>query len=294
MKLSLRLLLPFALFLALVLQPQTARADDPKEILLWPDGAPGSEGKTEPEKVVTSGSGERTVSSVHKPSITPFLPAKEKATGAAVLVIPGGGHSKLCVDHEGVFVAHWLTEHGIAAFVLKHRLAREPGTTYTIKDHALADTRRALQLIRSRAGEWNVDPVRLGAMGFSAGGELVAQACMTPVAGRADAADVIDRQSAVPAFQALIYPGRSGDIIPSKDAPPAFLACGEKDRQDIAEGLAEVYLRFKRAGASAELHVYAGAPHGFGFRPNMQGTVAGWPDRFAEWLKGRGLLAAKS
>jgi endo-1,4-beta-xylanase len=294
MKLSSRLLLPFAALLALLLHSQTARAEDPKEILLWPDGAPGSEGKTEPEKVVTSAGGERTVSSVHKPSITPFLPAKEKATGAAVLVIPGGGHSKLCVDHEGVFVAHWLTDHGIAAFVLKHRLAREPGSTYTIKDHAMADTRRALQLIRSRAGEWNVDPARLGAMGFSAGGELVAQACMTPVAGRADAADAIERQSAVPSFQALIYPGRSGDILPSKDAPPAFLACGERDRQDIAEGLAEVYLRFKRAGASAELHVYAGVPHGFGFRPNMQGAVAGWLDRFAEWLKGRGLLAAKS
>jgi acetyl esterase/lipase len=290
MKSSLRLLLPFAAFFVLLFNPQAARAEDPKEILLWPDGAPGSEGKVEPEKVVTSGNGERTVSSVHKPSITPFLPAKEKATGVAVLVIPGGGHSKLCIDHEGVFVAHWLTDHGIAAFMLKHRLAREPGSTYTIKDHAMADTRRALQLIRSRAAEFGIDPARLGAMGFSAGGELVAQACMTPIAGKADAADPIERQSAVPAFQALIYPGRSGDIQPSKDAPPAFLACGEKDRQDIAEGLAEVYLRFKRAGASAELHVYAGVPHGFGLRPKMQGAVAGWPDRFVEWLKGRGVV----
>src|SRR4051812_8455985 len=103
MKLSLRLLLPFAAFFALFFHSQAARGEDPKEILLWPDGAPGSEGKTDPEKVENSASGERTVSSVHKPSITPFLPAKDKATGASVLVIPGGGHSKLCVDHEGVF-----------------------------------------------------------------------------------------------------------------------------------------------------------------------------------------------
>ena len=271
----------------------SALADSPNEILLWPGGAPGSEGKTDAEKVVTSASGERNVSSIHKPSITPFLPSPAKATGAAVLVIPGGGHSKLCVDHEGGNVAQWLADHGIAAFVLKHRLAREEGSTYTIEGHALADTQRALRLIRSRASEWGVDPARLGAIGFSAGGELVALACMRPGDGKADATDAIERQNARPAFQALIYPGRSGDIMPAKDSPPAFLACGEKDRTDIAEGLADVYLRFKRAGASAELHVFAGVGHGFGLRAGMKGPVAGWPDRFAEWLDARGLLSAK-
>ena len=280
--------------LLLALTASIALADDaPKEILLWPDGAPGSEGKTAPEKVVASANGERQVSSIHKPSITPFLPAKEIANGAAVLVIPGGGHRVLCVDHEGENVARWLTAHGIAAFVLKHRLAREEGSTYTIQEHAFADTQRAMRLIRARAAEWSVDPARLGAMGFSAGGELVALACMNAGEGKADAADPIERQNARPAFQALIYPGRSGDVVPTKDAPPAFLACGEKDRQDIAEGLPEMYLRFKRAGASAELHVYAGVGHGFGLRDGMRGPVAAWPERFAEWLDSRALLAAK-
>src|SRR5207253_7492529 len=125
---------------------------------LWPNGAPGSEGKTDPEMVKTSGGGERQVSSVHKPSITPFLPAKDKANGCAVLVIPGGGHSVLCVDHEGTFVAQFLAERGIAAFVLKHRLAREKGSTYTIDGHAVPDAQRAIRLIRSRAAEWNIDP----------------------------------------------------------------------------------------------------------------------------------------
>jgi len=260
-------------------------------ILLWPGGAPGSEGKTEPEKVTTSSGGERTVTGVNAPSITPFLPAKDKASGAAVLVIPGGGHSKLCVDHEGDNVARWLSDHGVAAFVLRYRLARESGSTYTIEGHAVPDTQRAIRLIRSRAAEWGIDPQRVGAIGFSAGGELVAQACMRPGDGKTDAADPIEHEKARPSFQGLIYPGRSGDILPTPDAPPAFLACGEKDRQDIAEGLAEVYLRFKRAGASAEFHVYAGVGHGFGYRATTKGPVAGWPDRFQEWLGERGFLS---
>jgi len=178
----------------------SALAAEPAFIPLWPRGAPGSDGKTAPEKVETSKSGERNVSSIHAPSITPFLPAPDKANGAAVLVIPGGGHSKLCIDHEGVNVANWLTEHGIAAFMLKHRLAREPGSTYTIAEHAFADTQRALRLIRSRAAEWHVDPARLGAIGFSAGGELVALAAMKPADGRVNSPDSIELQSARIAF----------------------------------------------------------------------------------------------
>jgi acetyl esterase/lipase len=267
-------------------------ADAPKEIPLWPLGAPGSEGKTEPEKVVTSGSGERNVSSIHNPTITPYLPAAGKGNGAAMLVIPGGGHSKLCVDHEGVNIAQWLADRGIAAFVLKHRLAREQGSTYTIEGHALPDTQRAIQFIRSRAKEWSIDPMRLGAMGFSAGGELVALAWMRPNVGKPESTDPVEVQDSSPAFQALIYPGRSGDIVPTKDAPPAFLLCGEKDRKDISEGLAEVYLRFKRAGASAEFHVYADAGHGFGFRSTMKPPVASWPERMLDWMNAKGFTQA--
>ena len=277
--------LPFLLLALIVPLASAASAQDaPKEILLWPGGAPGSEGKAEPEKIATSKSGERQISSIHKPSITRFLPAKGTANGVAVLVIPGGGHKVLCVDHEGENVARWLAARGIAACVLKHRLAREEGSTYTIQEHALADTQRAMRLIRSRADKWAIDPARLGAIGFSAGGELVALASMSPNEGKADAEDVVERQNARPAFQALIYPGRSGDIQPGADAPPAFLVCGEKDRQDISEGLAETYLRFKRAGASAELHIFAGVGHGFGLRDGMKGPVAAWPERFADWL----------
>jgi acetyl esterase/lipase len=264
------------------------------EILLWPDGAPGSEGKTAPEAVVTNAAGERQVSSVHQPSITPFLPPKDQATGAAVLVIPGGGHRLLSFDSEGINVAKWLADRGIAAFVLKHRLAREAGSTYTIEGHALPDTQRALRLIRSRASEWGIDPERLGGMGFSAGGECVTLAWMRPAEGSADAPDPIDRLNGRPSFQALIYPGRSEDIQPDKNSPPAFLLSSANDRKDISEGLAEVYLRFKRVGVPAELHIYATGGHGFGLRATQRGALAGWPDRFLEWLDSQHLLTPKN
>jgi endo-1,4-beta-xylanase len=197
----------------------------------------------------------------------------------------------LAIDHEGHAVGRWLRERGIAGFVLKYRLAREEGSTYTIEGHALRDTERAVRLVRSRAAEWDVDPARVGVLGFSAGGELAQRVSQKPGDGAADAADAIDRQNARPAFQALIYPGRSQDIVPVADSPPAFLACGYKDRPDISEGLATVYLAFKKVGVPAELHVYAGAGHGFGIREADRTPAGSWPDRFREWLVDRGFVA---
>ena len=154
----------------------SARAAEPDPILLWPKGAPGSEGKIAEEAVRISPQGDHVVWGVHCPSITPYLPAKKTATGAAVIVIPGGGHRELWVDHEGYRVGRWLNDHGVAAFVLKYRLAKEPGSSYTIEGHSLPDVQRAIRLVRSRAREWNLAPDRIGVMGFSAGGELAALA----------------------------------------------------------------------------------------------------------------------
>jgi endo-1,4-beta-xylanase len=242
------------------------------------------------EVVTTSASGELSVSGVHNPSITPYLPTKDKATGLAILVIPGGGHRVLAITHEGYNVAEWLRERGIAAFVLKHRLAREAGSTYQIDVESFADTTRALRLIRSRAAEWGIDPRRVGALGFSAGGELVSMVSTRVDAGDAAAADPVARQDSKPNFQALIYPGRSGDIQPTKDSPPVFLAAAYNDRQDISEGLAEAYLRFKRAGVPAELHIYATGGHGFGQRATNTRPVGKWMLRFEEWLAESGFL----
>ena len=260
------------------------------EIPLWPKSAPGSEGKTAPELTATNANGERTVWSVHRPSLTPYLPAREKANGTALLVIPGGGHRVLAITHEGYNVGEWLRERGVAAFVLKHRLARETNSTYKIEVESFADTQRAMRLIRSRAPEWSIDPARVGAIGFSAGGELVNLICARGDKGNAGADDPIERQSSRPDFQALIYPGRSGDIQPTKDFPPVFLACSYTDRKDIAEGLAEVYLRFKRAGVPAELHIYSSGGHGFGLRPSNRRPVGAWAVRLEEWMADSGFL----
>lgn len=273
------------LFFLLTAVVQLQAAEQPPALALWPEGAPGSEArKSEPERQEGS-----NVVNVHNPSITPFIPARN-ASGTAVLIAPGGGHAKLCLGHEGYALAEWFRDHGIAAFVLKYRLAREKGSGYTIQDHAMADTRRALRLIRSRAAEWGVKKDRLGVMGFSAGGELAAFAAMKNDPGMQDAADVVERESSRPAFQALIYPGTSGLFSASKGMPPLFIACGYGDRPDISEGMASLYLKYKAAGVKAELHIYSEAGHGFGYRPGTTTAAGRWPERFVEWLTDSGLL----
>jgi len=269
-------------------------------VFLWPNGAPNdasSSPNAPPEAVRVTPEGDHVVSSVHRPSITVYLPPPSTATGTAVLVIPGGGHREIWIDHEGYAVADWLSAHGVAAFVLKYRLAREPGSTYTIEGTELQDVQRALRLIRSRASEWSVNPDRIGVIGFSAGGELAALASdrfgadNQTVAG--SPSDPIDRQNSRPDFQALLYPAIPHDLHLSKQTPPAFLACGANDRQDISEGLPLLYLDMKRAGVPAELHIFAGVGHGFGIRPTNTGNVSTWPDLFYGWLRTTGFIATK-
>jgi len=259
----------------------------PHAIPLWEKGAPGSEARAAEAEQIDGAN----VCNVHNPTITPFVPAADKSTGTAVIICPGGGHSKLCLGHEGYALAEWFKERGIAAFVLKYRLAREKGSTYTIQDHAMADARRALRLIRSRADEWHIQTDRLGILGFSAGGELAAFAAMKNDPGQKDAADPIEQQSSRPDFQALIYPGTSTLFSAEKGMPPLFIAAGYGDRTDISEGMATLYLKYKAAGVKAELHIYANAGHGFGYRPDAKPSAAAkWPDRFTEWLTDSGLL----
>jgi acetyl esterase/lipase len=265
--------------------------ETPAALPLWPQGAPGSESRVnEPEKVDANGKGSNNVSNVHNPSITPYLPTKN-ATGVAVIIAPGGGHSKLCLGHEGGALAEWFQAHGVAAFVLKYRLAREPGSTYTIQDHAMADARRAIRTVRARAAEWGIAPGKIGIMGFSAGGELAAFAAMQNDPGKADAEDVIERASSRPDFQALIYPGTSDLFSAKKGMPPVFIACGYGDRKDISEGMASLYLKYKAAGVKAELHIYSEVGHGFGYRPDRTDAAGKWPQRFMEWLQDSGFVA---
>lgn len=251
-------------------------AADPPVIYLWPDGAPGSEGKSGDEIVQVRAAGDHVISNVHKPSLTVYLPSKETATGVGVVIAPGGGHNSLWVDHEGHNVAKWLAARGVASFVLKYRLAHEKGSTYSIEGTSLSDTQRAIRLAKSKGQEWGVDPDRIGVIGFSAGCELAALAAAHIDAAKAGAGDPLDRISSRPAFVGLLYPVIPKDMPLSKDMPPAFLACGENDRQTISQGLPELYIAMKKAGAQAELHVYTKVGHGFGVRETTNGPVAQW------------------
>lgn len=273
-------------FLAFAFSTAGSTADTPEPVFLWPDGAPGSEArKSEAETVDGS-----NITNVHHPSLTPYLPDAGMATGTAVIVCPGGGHRKLCVGHEGYALCEWFRDQGIAAFLLKYRLSREEGSIYTLEGHAMDDTRRAIRLVRSRAEEWGIQVDRIGIVGFSAGGELAAYAAMWPKPGNPKSDDPIEKVSSRPDFQGLIYPGKSDTFTVESGMPPVFIACGYGDRPDIAEGMASVYLDYKKAGVKAELHIYANAGHGFGYRPDRQDAAGKWVDRFREWLVDSGLL----
>jgi len=272
-----------------------ALAADRPEIPLWANGAPGSEGKTakEVDEPPNKDHGYLKVTGVNNPSITVFLPPRETATGAAMAIAPGGGHQFQNFDQEGTYVAEYLNSIGVAGFVLKYRLAREPGSTYKIEEHALADAQRALRLIRAHAAEWRVNPARVGIMGFSAGGEVAALASTRFDAGKPDSVDPIDHLSSRPDFDALIYPGiRAESYTIPKDMPVTFMLCADNDKGP-STALAGLYPMLKAAGIKTEVHVYASGGHGFGINPNTksQSPVATtWQLRLGDWLKDIGML----
>ena len=265
------------------------------EIRLWPNGAPGSAGKTAAEVVEPPNQdhGYLKVTGVHQPSLTVYLPPAGKASGAAMIIAPGGGHAFLNFDQEGTYVAAYLNSIGVAAFVLKYRLAREPGSTYKVEEHALADAQRAIRLLRARAAEWNLNPARIGIMGFSAGGEVAALAATRFDAGKPDAADPVDRQSSRPDFDALIYPGiRANTYTIPKDMPVTFMLCADNDRGP-STALSALYPMLKAAGIQTEVHVYATGGHGFGINPNTKNpspAATTWQLRLGDWLKQIGML----
>jgi len=276
-----------------------ALADEPLTLPLWEHGSPGFESRKDEKEVRDKQSretGEYRTTNVHNPYVTVFLPRKENSIGVALVIAPGGGHRELWVKHEGENLAQWLAERGIAVAVLRYRLGRERGSPYKIDVHALQDGQRALRLMRSKAADWAINPQSVGMMGFSAGGEVVGMVCRAADRGDPQATDPIDRQSAMANFHALIYSGPLGvakQTVTKENTPPAFLVVGDED--NAANVLVGYYQQLRQAKVSAELHVYAKAGHGFGFRPYKQTGKAweSWPQRFVEFLETEGLLRKK-
>lgn len=261
-----------------------ASIDSPVEaqvIPLWTNGAPGfEERRTEPERAESY-----WVKNVHQPTLTAFIPPAEKSTGIAILICPGGGHKELVFKAEGLEPASYFVERGIAAFALKYRLGREEGSPYRIEVHAREDAERAMRVIRTRAREWNIDPSRVGAMGFSAGGEVVSMIAYGSGAGDRRAVDPVDRANSRPDFQILIYPGPLGlpDVVPA-GAPPAFFLAADDDRGP-AHILTVLTQKYRTAQLPVEFHLLARGGHAFnmGTRSKYQ-SVRAWPELLTHWL----------
>ena len=270
--------------------------EDPRTERLWPNGAPGAKGDT-PEDT---------------PELTFYLPARQQATGAAVVICPGGGYRALAMDHEGHQVARFFTAHGIAAVIVKYRLGpryRHPAM--------LQDALRAIRVVRSRAEELGIEPDRIGVMGFSAGGHLASSAATLFDHKDGKVADGLETVSSRPDFAVLGYPVIvfSADVthkgsqthLLGEDAsqelvlrlstdrqvtaktPPTFLFHTTEDTAVPPQNSLAFYLALKQAGVPAELHIYEKGQHGVGLAPHDR-ELSTWPDRLIGWMRGRGLL----
>jgi acetyl esterase/lipase len=279
---------PSRILIALLGLPATSvLAEEPQKVPLWANGAPGFEARRGEAELAK----DYWVRNIHNPSITVFLPPKEKATGAAVLICPGGGHRELVFNAEGVDAARYLNSIGVAAFALKYRLGRERGTPYNVQKHAREDGVRAMRLVRSRAQEWGIDPGRVGIMGFSAGGEVASMVAFGPGDGDEKAADPVDRLGSRPDFLVMIYPGPLGipDVLPPKP-PPAFLIVANDDR-GASRVIASLFQKYRNARAPVEAHIFARGGHGFtmGKRSKLA-TLKSWPQRLADWMADNEIL----
>jgi endo-1,4-beta-xylanase len=275
---------------ALIVSSLATVSSQAQELKLWPGGAPGSENDTTPEGIQQPDPAKppTRITYVSQPTISVFLPAKEKATGMAIVIAPGGGHAFLSIDLEGYQLAHFLNDHGIAAFVLKYRLAKAQGSHYTVPDHALPDSWRAIRMVRSKAAEWGINPARVGFMGFSAGGELAALVETRFDAGNPASPDPVEKMSSRPDFTVIVYPGfRPGTITVPKDAPPAFLVCANDDPSHVVTTV-NLYLDLQKQGISSEMHIYASGGHGFGIRESHKPSAT-WDTRMLEWMADRKL-----
>jgi acetyl esterase/lipase len=258
-------------------------------IPLWKNGAPGFENrKNEKEEAK-----DWWVKNIHNPSLAVFLPPKQMATGAAVIICPGGGHRQLVYNAEGKDPAVFLNSIGVAAFVLKYRLFREDNSPYN-EENVKQDIFRAMRLVKSIAANYNIDTARIGVMGFSAGGEVAGWVSYHYADKNFASNGAIDHLSARPAFQILIYPGPLAvpDVV-SSTAPPTFLLAANDDTC-CSEPIVRLLEMHRKAKVPVELHLYTQGNHAFnmGNRSSLN-SIKTWPQRLADWLKDNGWLNKK-
>ena len=286
-------------------QPSPGHTQQP----IWPGAVPDAQHGGDPEVVgtVVDPSGNKMlvggrpwlyVDRVSHPTMTVYSP-RGRNTGAAVVVLPGGGYNILAIDLEGTEACDWMTSRGITCVLLKYRVPCVKVGPYRDCPTALQDAQRTVGLVRSQAARWHVDPQRIGVLGFSAGGHMVA-ALSTHFEKRLyPAVDAADDESCRPDFAVALYPGHlavrekdfalNPDIQVTSQAPPTFLLHAEDDGVDPVENSLVYYAALRRAGVPAELHVYVKGGHAFGLRPT-ESPIQRWPQLVESWLAAIGMI----
>lgn len=282
-------------------------AEAPLVLNVWPATPPGDTVTLPPETDLTKDSdkliaGRRIIKlgNVTTPQLAVYRPAPEKANGTSVIICPGGGFNILAYDLEGTEVVAWLNSLGITGIILKYRVpSRDPKQAWLAP---VQDAQRAVSLVRAHAAEWGLDPQRVGILGFSAGGTTAAYTSLFLNDRRYAALDAADHQPCRPDFTLLIYTGGFFERYPTamthqiaftKEAPPMFLVHAFDDGVSVENSL-HVATQLKKAGGSAELHVYDAGGHGYGLRPVAEKPVTQWPARAEAWLARRGWLQRKA
>jgi acetyl esterase/lipase len=284
-------------------------ADVPLVVEVWPGQPPDDNAQVGTERVLMSQKLDRKqvevteqtrmITDVTKPTLTICHPAKDKDTGTAILICPGGGYWNLFWQLEGEEVADWLNSIGVTGIILKYRVPRHADEPKDLPARRpLQDAQRAVSLVRSKAKEWGIDPQRIGIVGFSAGGHLAIATATSFEKRTYPAIDDIDNISCRPDFAIPVYPGYlkardKDELAPSlripAGTPPVFLAHGGADIISPPENSVLMYLALRKAGVPAELHVYAKAAHDFGVRPSDQ-PCSRWTESCAAWLRHQGFL----
>jgi len=279
------------------------------QVPIWPGAAPDARPVAGPEAAETTGKDSLVagkpwvaVSNVSRPTMTVYSPAG-KNTGAAVVVFPGGGYEILAIDLEGSEVCDWLTSRGITCVLLKYRVPAPRSApnwgAYPQSPIALEDAQRTVGLVRFHAAEWHIDPHKVGVLGFSAGGHLVA-AMSTHFEKRLYAAvDDADKESCRPDFAVALYPGHlwvnqkfelNPNVPVTAQTPPTFLVQDEDDHVDSVNDSLVYYMALKKAGVPVEMHLYAQGGHAFGLR-KTKFPVTGWPELMEKWLGTIGVVS---